>query len=63
MNEGQLLAPTTVYRLGRARARHAFRVGIEDGKVTVGTRCGIPFDGTQVAELGFVTCEECGAAP
>lgn len=54
-----LLTPTTVYRFGRAHARHAFRVLIEGDRVVVTSRCGKPFDGTQVAELGFVTCDGC----
>ena len=57
----ELVTPTTVYRLGRARTTHAWRVLIVDGQVAVHTRCGINLADHEDTTLhtGFITCPTC----
>lgn len=66
MNE--LLTAQTVYRIGRARAQHAWSAHVvgDDASgysVQVRTRCGVVVTGNEDATLieGFVTCEGCEA--
>lgn len=61
-----LLAPTTVYRIGRARTQHSWSVHVVGDdtigyRVQVRTRCGIVVSGNDDAKLveGFATCTDC----
>ena len=64
-----LLAPVTVYRIGRKRTQHSWRVHVvgydtRGYGIEVRTHCGIVLTGNDDATLteGFVTCADCEAA-
>lgn len=56
-----LLTPLPVLKIGRKHTLHLARVLIEDGRVVVRTRCGIPRDDEFTHTFGIPTCDSCNA--